>query len=75
MNILPYRLAFVVPFVARMGQWDEAESLLPRLEKKLETAFFLRKQLLLFTKCVVIWRNRSCMRRNGLPSCSFHGSA
>jgi predicted Zn-dependent protease len=36
----PELLAFIVPFVARMGKWDEAEALLPRLEKTGNAALF-----------------------------------
>lgn len=36
----PVLLAFVVPFQARMGQWDEAEALLSRLEQSGNLALF-----------------------------------
>jgi tetratricopeptide (TPR) repeat protein len=36
----PGLLVFVVPFRARMGQWDEAEALLPRLKKSGNLALF-----------------------------------
>jgi predicted Zn-dependent protease len=36
----PELLAFVVPFQARMGHWDEAEALLSRLEKSGNLALF-----------------------------------
>jgi predicted Zn-dependent protease len=36
----PGLLAFVIPFQARMGQWDEAEALLSRLEQSGNLALF-----------------------------------
>jgi predicted Zn-dependent protease len=36
----PELLAFVVPFVARMGKWEEAEALLHRLEKAQNSVLF-----------------------------------